>query len=424
MNTTDKGRNTHMILNKGNLAWPSTLKPAPAYPELAEDLSCDVLIIGGGMGGALLAHKLSGANLQTVLLEKGRIAEGSSSANTGLLQSSNDKSLTSIIHTFGEQTGITFYQMCRDAMRKLKEAAGGLKLEPELIPRSSLYFASSVVDVPYLKEEYETLREHGFETSYWDQADIASRFPFSKPAALYTTGDAEVNPFRFVHGLVQYAADHGVRVYENSPVIHLEYEEDGVVCYTRTGRIFARKVVHASGYETQEEKPDRNALLQTTYAIVTSPVPDFTGWHERCLIWETARPYLYMRTTVDNRIVAGGLDEHPVAPEEREGRIRHKSEMLLNEIKALFPRYAGIQADYAWASLFGLTHDGLPMIGPHSRFPHSYFIEAYGGNGTVYCMIAADLLSDVLCGKTRPELEIFSLERTSKPSPNAQVPGS
>ncbi|OZB96347.1 FAD-binding oxidoreductase [Paenibacillus sp. XY044] len=413
-----------MILNKGNLAWPSTLNPAPAYPELAEDLSCDVLVIGGGMGGALLVHKLSGLNLQTVLLEKGRIAGGSTSANTGLLQSFNDKSLTSIIHTFGEQTGIAFYQMCKEAMRKLKEAAAGLKLEPELIPRNSLYYASSEEDVPNLKAEYETLRKHGFETLYWDQADIAARFPFSKSAALYTAGDAEVNPFRFVHALVQYAADQGVQVYENSPVVHLEYEEDGVVCYTRTGRIFARKVVHASGYETQEEKPDRNALLQTTYAIVTSPVSDFTGWHERCLIWESARPYLYMRTTPDNRIVAGGLDEHPVAPEEREGRIRHKSELLLNEIKSLFPRYAGIKADYAWASLFGITHDGLPMIGPHSRYPHSYFIEAYGGNGTVYCMIAAELLGDVLNGKTRSELELFALERTSKPSPEAQVPGN
>ena len=42
------------------------------------------------------------------------------------------------------------------------------------------------------------------------------------------------------------------------------------------------------------------------------------------LIWETARPYIYMRTTVDNRIIIGGLDEDTNIAQERDSKLIHK----------------------------------------------------------------------------------------------------
>lgn len=410
-----------MILNSGKLGWPHTLHPVPEYPALDHDLNCDVLVVGGGMSGAMLSHELTSRNLNTVVIDKGKIGGGSSSANTGLLQFSNDKTLTSMIHTFGEEIGVAFYKLCEQAMHKLIETGGRLYSDPQLIPRRSFYYASHEDDVPMLLEEYETFKKYGFNVEYWDQAKIERHMPFSKPAALYTHGDAEVNPFRMVHALVEAAARHGARVFEHTEAVHFEYDEDGVTCFTGAHKIRAKTVVFTMGYETQEMKRDRNAVLKVSYAVLTSPVEDLSDWHERCMIWETARPYLYMRTTPDNRIVVGGLDEHPPEPDQREARALHKSEVLLGEVKKLFPRYQSLTAEYAWASIFGSTHDGMPMIGTHPDYPNSYFIEAYGGNGTVYCMIAADMLGDVLTGKERPDMEMFSLQRTSKPSPHKQV---
>lgn len=68
-------------------------------------------------------------------------------------------------------------------------------------------------------------------------------------------------------------------------------------------------------------------------------------------------------------------------------------------------------------AVFGNTHDGLPFIGPHPEYPHSYFLEGYGGNGTVYSMFAASILADAVTGVENGDMELFSLTRTSKPSP-------
>lgn len=175
------------------------------------------------------------------------------------------------------------------------------------------------------------------------------------------------------------------------------------------------------GYETQEMKKDRGAELINTYAIKTRPLAKLPKWHEQSLIWETARPYLYFRTTPDGCIIAGGKDEQLTDPERREVRVLSQCRQLLEEVAALFPEAKGVETEYAWGALFGTTRDGLPLIGPHPDYPHSYFIEGYGGNGTVYSLIAAELLADTLAGRHRPELELFSLTRSSKPVPEPAV---
>ncbi|MCG7378967.1 FAD-binding oxidoreductase [Paenibacillus sp. ACRSA] len=406
-----------MELINGKTYWPTTFQPTRNYPVLEENLTCDCLIVGGGMAGALSAKLLTDHGIQTILIDKREIGHGSSMANTGLLQYTNDKTLTSCIQTFGEQTGVRFYELCRDAMQQLAEIAQKLEIDPWFVPRTSLYCASDEDDVVMLEEEYRNLKHYGFDVELWNEDKIRSVFPFSKRAALYTSGDAEVNPYRLVHSLIDSASNQGAKVFAHTTMTHCDYNEDGVVCYTPQGTIRAKHVIFSTGYETQEIKNDRGAYLKSTYAIATKPLKDLSSWYEQCMIWETARPYLYMRTTPDGRIIAGGLDEERPRKDQRSIKAAHKGDILLQQIAEYFP-LSELEVDYAWEAVFGSTHDGLPLIGPHPDYPHSYFVEGYGGNGTVYSMIGARLITELIAtGTKNPDLDLFSLTRTSKPSP-------
>lgn len=406
-----------MKLISGSTPWGDTLQNPPSYPELQGDAYCECLVVGGGMSGAMTSYELSLSGADVILIDKRNVAGGSSHANTGLLQISNDKSLTSCIHTFGEEQGVLFYKLCQQAMYDILDLPSRLDIDPQIIQRPSLLYASTEEDVPALREEHRNLISHGFESTFLEADKISSLYSFSRPAALYSPGDAETNPYRTVISLIHKAASGGVRVYEQTKALHYEFKNEGVVCHTRHGRIFAKHVIFAMGYETQEMKKDRGANLINTYAIMTRPVKNMPKWHERSLIWETARPYLYFRTTPEGRIIAGGQDEPLTDTEQREVRVLSQSERLLEALVALFPELAGTEIEYAWGAVFGTTRDGLPYIGPHPNYPHCYFIEGYGGNGTVYSNIAAHLLTDTLAGKYRPELELFSLTRSTKPSP-------
>jgi glycerol-3-phosphate dehydrogenase len=56
------------------------------YPALRRDASCDAVVIGGGITGALVAVHLVEAGLETLLIDKRDIGTGSTSASTALVQ--------------------------------------------------------------------------------------------------------------------------------------------------------------------------------------------------------------------------------------------------------------------------------------------------------------------------------------------------
>jgi glycine/D-amino acid oxidase-like deaminating enzyme len=408
-----------MKLHDGQYYWPNKVDNILQYPSISEDINCECLIIGGGIGGALCASLLARKGTHTVLADKRAVAHGSTMANTGLLQYTSDKTLQSFIATFGQETGVHFYNLSLKALQQLKAITANFPPEAKLIPRNSLYLASTEDDARMLRQEYNMLITHGFPAEWWDKNDISARFPFTRPAAIYTSGDAEVNPFACVQELIREAATtYGAHIYENSEIDTYQFHEDSVTCRCGSHAITAKHVIFATGYETQQFKKDKGAQLTSSYVTVTEPVAEFNDWYERCLIWETARPYSYMRTTLDNRIIAGGLDEELPGGQLVEGRYISQSNQLLKMIHTMFPSKSTVQSAYAWGAVFGGTHDGLPYIGSHPDYPHCYFLEGYGGNGTVCSMIAAEMITDVLTGKPRPDMNLFSLTRSNKPTPS------
>lgn len=401
-----------MDLKSGNLFWPHTLMDRPVYPILEEDIDCEIVVIGGGMFGALISHALIEQGLDTVVVEKREVGCGSSYASTGFLQSQNEKSLISCMNTFGKDQGLRLYELCKQGVDELEKTMKSLVVDPHFRRRPSLYFASAQEDVAALKEEYEALRQHGFRVDYLDAQQVAAKYSFHKPGAIYSYEDAEVNPYRAVTSAMLTCHRKGMRIYEHTEIVRHTAEQDHIVFFTDKHRIRADKAIIVTGYETQTFKHNANVELSSTFVVITQPMDAaFTGWHERSLLWETARPYLYLRTTEDNRIVVGGLDENTNIAAERDRMLPQKAKLLLRETEQLFPQLGRLRAEYAWAATFGSTHDGLPMLGKQEGFPHCYFAIGYGGNGTVYSSIAAQILTDLIMKGHHPDAHLFRFNR-------------
>lgn len=412
-----------MQLTFGTTPW-SYLDPPDLfmrYPCLEEEIRCDVVVIGGGISGILAASMLTEQGAETVLMEKKSVCCQSTGANTGLLQFMNDDTLTQIIQMYGDKRGTAIYTLCQNAIVQLGRIAADLSVDVQFTPRSSLYYSSVPEEAGALRQEYDLLKRKGFPVEYWDRQQIKSAFPFSRSAAIYAHGDAEVNPYRLGHGLLEKAERCGLRIYENSGVNNVSYTDEEIIVFTDKGTVRAKNIIWASGYSIQEWKPDSIADLVFTYALMTEPVQDLSWWHERALIWESHRPYLYFRTTPDNRILAGGLDEPVRKLNHPTQLLQERSARLLHELIHLFPTLGSVRPACSWGGVFANTVDGLPLIGPHPDYPHSYFIEAYGGNGMVYSVIAARLLTDTLAGRRRKELEWFSLDRTLGTHPHSST---
>ena len=382
------------------------------YPRLRQDRRCDVAVIGGGITGALVAHRFVREGIHLILVEGREIGFGSTGATTALIQYEIDTSLCDLIDRVGEANAVRSYQLCQEAVQGIERLATDHGDTCGFQRKKSLYLATRPRDRGPLEHEYAARRRIGIEVDFLSPRDIRERFPFRRPAALLSHLAGEVDAYRLAHKLIASAVDRGLEVHDRTTIAALEPGKDGVELRTADGyRIQAKKVVFATGYETPQYLDQNIVRLTSTFALATAPVKDFEGWGEdRCLIWETARPYFYARTTTDGRIMMGGADKPFATAHKQEQLLTRQTAKLKVQFGRLFPAIP-CDVDWRWGGTFGETQDGLPYIGTAPQFPHGYFALGYGGNGITFSHIAAELLLELFLQRKNPDLEIFRFDR-------------
>lgn len=130
-----------MELHNGLLFWPTTLLKEPhTNPPIKPHY--DAIIVGAGMSGILTAKALIEEGLTVAVLERNALGSGSTSANTGLLQYSNDIQLHELSDLIGEEDAVRFYKLCFEAVDQIEKIAQSLKDQADFIRRPSICFAS------------------------------------------------------------------------------------------------------------------------------------------------------------------------------------------------------------------------------------------------------------------------------------------
>ena len=400
-----------MDLRSGHPFWLLKNGLLADYPSLKHDESCEVAIIGGGITGALVAYYLTQEGVETVLVDKRDIGAGSTAASTALLQYEIDTELHDLISLVGEADAVRSYKLGLEAIDTVERLADELRDDCGFERKTSLYLASRKPDLSKLRKEYDTRRALGFHVTFLEAKDIESRASFSAPGAILSYGDAQVDPFRLTHQLMQAAKKQGLRVYDRCEVSKVEPCDGGVVLHTGSEfRIRGQRVVFATGYESQQYLKQDVGTLKSTFALVSEPFDSFDGWPDRSLIWESARPYFYLRTTSDDRAIIGGEDVPYATAHKSEQLITQKTRKLQRRFTEMFPRL-DLEVSYTWAGTFGETKDGLAYIGQTPEFPHAYFALGYGGNGITFSVIAAKIITDLYLGRPNADAKIFRFER-------------
>ena len=381
-----------------------------SYPSLARDIETDVAVMGAGITGALVSWYLSQAGVPCVVVDKRHVATGSTAASTSLIQYEIDTPLCALAKRIGIAAAVKSYHLCREAIYELERLSAEEALHCCFERRSSLQYASYKKHVADLQEEYKARKEAGFSLSLLNAADLRDSFGLAKPAALYTDEAAQLDAYLLTYKLLQHVQGSGSAVYDHTAIEHIEYRRSGVVLHTGEGcRIKARRLVIACGYESQRYVPQPVETLYTTYALISESVPHGQSWPEKALIWETAHPYLYMRTTDEHRILVGGKD---TLYNQRTGfdLLPRKTAALKSTFEKLFP-HLKLKIDFAWAGVFGSTKDGLPYIGSIPERPHTYFALGYGGNGITFSVLAAQIIRDAIKGRKNENSSLFSFSR-------------
>jgi glycine/D-amino acid oxidase-like deaminating enzyme len=397
-------------LRSGRSIWQS--RPCPRIPEtrLSRDIVCDVLVVGAGISGALIAESLSDAGLRVVVLDRRGAVRGSTVASTALIQYELDTPLANLARMEGRERAERMWRRSRLAVDALRERSRALGIKADQVNRDSLYLSGNVLDRAALLREADARRRVGFNATFLEQRHVEARFGIRGRSALLSYDNFAADPRRLATGFLLAATKRGTRVHAPAEVTEVRATRRGVEAATKDGPVVrCQTLVYATGYEMPKVVRTREHQIFSTWAIATRPQPRAL-WPTRCFIWEAADPYLYMRVSPDHRVICGGEDEEFSDEETRNALLDRKTASIERKLKAMFPKL-DTRAEFAWCGSFGSSPTGMPTIGSIPGLPNCYVAMGYGGNGITFSMMAAQMLRGLITGVGDPDSDLVSLRR-------------
>ena len=378
-------------------------------------MSVDVAIVGGGITGAVAAYLFSKAGARVAVLEARAVAGGSTAASTALLMQEPDKDVGELARRYGRANARKIWLAMRRATRDFSKAIDALEIDCDFHPRESIYYTLDPERVVPLQRELRERKRAGVAGRWLSPVALQRLTGIAGQGAIATPGNAEVNPVKACHGFLKGATDRGAQVFERSPVKRIANESGVLSIRTPRGVVRADQVVVATGYATADFRPLVGRFrMKDTFVIATRRLPERlrrSMLEKRAMLWDTDRPYHYLRWTDDGRLILGGEDvEHRPRPDAA-ARLAAGRKRLMAYLARIYPALADERPEYAWEGLFAETSDGLPFVGAHPRYPGHLFALGFGGNGMTAAFLAAQLLVERYRREPDPREPLFAFNR-------------
>ena len=404
-----------MDLHSGLPFWIVKNEFFDLYNPLRENYKIDVAIIGSGITGSLVAHELCEAGISCAIFDKRTIGTGSSSASTAQLQYEIDTPLCNLVKKVPEKIAVDAYFNCLQSITDIENILKKTKVDADFVRVPTVFLASNKQGVELLDREYEIRTEVGLRVNYLDAKQLKEYQNIDGIAALQNDTSAMMDAYKGAINLLKYhQKKNDLKLFTHTKIEQIQEVKDGCELISEHNHLIKCKyVIIATGFEAGQFLPKKVMSLLSTYAIISQPIDKKMIWPHRSLIWETAEPYLYMRTTLDNRLIVGGEDEELYDPIKRDDLLRNKIKNLERKFKNLYPDIEFI-TEMAWCGTFSSTEDGLPYMGPWKKGEKKLFALGYGGNGITFSMVAAQVLRNIILGKNEPRLETFGFDRPQK----------
>ncbi len=386
-------RNRAHRIRSGGPYWLLRNGTGDARAALGQSVDCDIAIIGAGITGALIADALVETRRRIVILDSRDVALGSTAATTALLQYEIDTHLTDLVRMIGAERAIAAYRACVGSFDVLEGRYPVLLSASNYQRRESLYLAADARALPALRSELQARSDIGIPCRWVEGEELEGRHRCRRPGAILSSLGAQIDPVRFTQALIAGVERHGVSVFARTAVKSIDESGGRLRLTTAQGHgVTAEHVVVAAGFESVDFLRGDFADIANTYALVTEPLEDSRRIATMPIIWETSRPYLYLRGTPDGRLVVGGADVPFKNAEARDVLLGRQVRQLSRAYQELFGEEIPPIAQ-AWGGSFASTAAGLPLIGPAPGMHRNLlFALCYGGNGITYSVHAAEMI--------------------------------
>ena len=387
--------------------------PEPVAP-LSGEREADVVVAGGGFTGLWTAWHLKRLEpeARVVVLEAETCAHGPSGRNGGFCNVMWF-SLPNMRERWGDEAALAVARAAERSVGEIGEFCERQRVDAWFQMGGYLHVSTAAAHDDSFAAAARACEELGVAGAIesLDPAGVARRCasPAFRGGAFYPTS-ATVQPARLALGLRRRLLEHGVELFESTPVRELRDAPNGVLARTPAGSVRAGAAVVAIGAAARARRgPLRDRLtVASSHVVLTEPVPELLGeigWTGGECITDSRALIDYFRTTDDGRILFGWGGGR-ISPGARlGGRVELDPAVIAaaaEHLREYFPGLAGRRITHAWGGPIDASPTHLPMIVPLPG-GRAFAAAGYTGNGVGPSnMLARSLASLALDRRDEP----------------------
>lgn len=389
----------------------SGIKKIKQFPYLNKPLKCDIVVVGGGIDGAITLYYLAKNHYNCILVDRSRLGLNCTSVATALLEYQLDDNADVLKKCMTEKEIVEAYKLNLMGLNMLKDFVSKTGNHCNYYSRDTLTFGSEKADETDLLNEFEFRKKHGFNVKLFNEFNHPYNFDV-KTGLLSIDGGAEANPYLLTKQLITESVKLNAKVFENTEVVDFVKENGKVKVVTNFEiPIECEKIVCSTGYNTSLFTQKQLCNKFVSYSIVTNKLSNFK-WHKKTLLQDCLDPYHYIRMLPDNRIIIGGEDTPFKNNTIDEKLAEQKYLKLFDFLLQLFPSLSEqVKIDYKFCGAFSSTKNNLGIVGKDDEKDFLFYNLGYGANGIVNSFVGADIIIKQLKNIATPYQYLFDVNR-------------
>lgn len=366
---------------KNRSIWSET-KINKKYPKLDNDISVDILIIGGGITGVNTLYYLKDKG--AILVERNKIASGITQNSTAKITYLQDK-YNEIIKKHNEVTASLYLKSQIEAIKQIKKIIEKHNIKCDFVKSKSTLYVNDKKNIEKIKEVKKLLNKNNIKVVE-NYIDIKS-----SKYSISIENSYLFNPIKYIDGLLNQIDN---KIYENTNIIDIEHKDNKYICKTDTNTITCNKVILATHYPyfIYPYFFPLKGYLEKSYIVSYKEKNN-----DNISLISYDKPITSIRTYQDNIIYLG--ETHNIC-----NKIDDKKNFdnLLKRVDK--------KPNYIWSNIDIITNDYLPYIG----YIKDDLLIATGYNtwGMTNSILSAIIIKDLIENKENIYIDLFDPKRT------------
>lgn len=356
--------------------------PPNHFDTLKGNTHTDVLIVGGGIAGILCAYKLKSSGVDCMVAEADEICKGITKDTTAKITFQHGLIYNKMIKRFGTDKAKLYAKAQIQACKEYSQLCKNIDCDYET---KDLY-VYSLDDRGKIESEIKALTKLGVKAKFKNTLKL----PLTAMGTLCIKDQAQFHPLKFLYGISK-----DLPIYEHTKVIELMPYK----AVTNHGEITFNKLIIATHFPIL----NKHGLYPLKLYQHRSYVLALKGAeNEKGMYVDESDTGLSFRNYGSLLLIGGG------------GHRTGKKGGCWQELEAFASRhYKNAEIVGKWATQDCMTLDGIPYIGKYAKSAKDVFV-ATGFNkwGMTNSLVAANVLCDLVLGKSNPYAAIFDPQRS------------